>query len=123
MNKKVKMIATTLMLTGSLISAVPANAATKTDIVKPSSDISVTAVSNYQPKEGYHGTLWCTGNDVNVRYADTGRSAYRINRGTSYNFFNVSGNKAFFQHPSSMGGSITMYIDKRYLSTRYVSKN
>ncbi|MFR8041413.1 MAG: hypothetical protein ACLU7E_04875 [Clostridium butyricum] len=123
MNKKVKMVATVLMLTGSLLSVIPANAATKIDIAKPSGDIAVASVSNYQPENGYSGTLWCTGDGVNVRYADSGRSAYTINKGQSYNFYNVDGNKAYFQHPSSMGGSVKMYVDKRYLSTKYVSKN
>ncbi|MFR8041412.1 MAG: hypothetical protein ACLU7E_04870 [Clostridium butyricum] len=119
MDKKVKIIATALLVTGSLLSVIPANAATKSNIAKPSGDIAVASVSNHRPPNGFSGRLWCTGNGVYVRdqygkkIPDIGGGYVVMNRGNSFYFDNVIGDRAYFT--TLTGG--TAYVSTEYLST------
>lgn len=119
MNKKVRIIATTLMLTGSLVSVVPANAAIKTDIVKPTGDIIVASYSKHSPRPGYHGKLWCTGDGVYIRDVSgnripDGEGGYlHADRGDRFYCDYVSNGKCYF---TSWTGQ-KAYISASYAST------
>lgn len=139
MNKKIKMLTTALLLSGSLLSAVPVHAATTTEnqtkkvstesskskidgkVTKPSGDITVKAISRDQPSNGFSGTLWCTGDDVMVRYEAGQYADETMDRGDSKYFYKVSNGKAYFTfYSKSMDSTINLYVSTKYLSTKRV---
>jgi hypothetical protein len=112
-------------LSGSLLSAIPAHAATTSKIdsgaiSKPSS-IKVMAISTNQPPSSFSGgTLWCTGDGVYVRdyqgnKIPDGYGGYvTMDRGDSEYFEGItSDGRAYFQ---SWDGTMA-YVSKTYLST------
>lgn len=132
MNKKIKMLTTALLLSGSLLSAVPAYAATtepsttKIDstVSKPSGNITVKSISQNQPSKGFSGKLWCTGNGVYIRHKDGSRvpdgngGYYMMNRGDGNRFYYDDDNGGFYYAT----GTGNAYVSKQYLSTIRVSR-
>ena len=104
MNKKIKLLTSALLLSGSLLSAVPAHAATTTEnqskkvsteasttkidkeVTKPSGEITVKEISHDKPSDGFSGILWCTGDGVMVRYEAGQYADETMDRGDSKYF-------------------------------------
>ena len=135
MNKKIKLLTSALLLSGSLLSAVPAHAATTTEnqtkkvsteasttkiykeVTKPSGEITVKEISHDKPSDGFSGTLWCTGNNVNVRDLKTGEVVTQMDRGDSRYFYWVNDGNGYFQKTDSMGTTREYIVSVKYLST------
>ena len=133
MNKKIKLLTSALLLSGSLLSVVPAYAATTTEtsttkinstVSKPSGNITVKAISTNQPSDGYEGILWCTGNGVYIRNKDGSRVSdgnggyYTMNRGDRNRFYFDEDNGGFYYAT----GTGNAYVSKQYLSIVRVSR-
>lgn len=120
MNKNLKVLVSTLLLSISLASSIPASAAT-IPTTKPSSTITPAWISEDQPGEGYYSKLWCTG--YHVKYYITGADgkpstfqAGSLDVGDTVEDVTVRGNYAYWYDRSGEG--VNEYaINIKYLST------
>ncbi|WP_315080672.1 hypothetical protein [uncultured Clostridium sp.] len=123
MNKRLKMIVSTVVLGASLLSAIPANAATTSNVdtgsINKVSSIQLRSSSTNRPSSDFNGgILWCTGNGVYIREANGNKiktvDGYAVmNRGEAHRFEGVVDGRAYFE----LWDGTTVYVSTTYLST------